>query len=489
MAEWEKFGFTRQKKKVLPLHQSSIQFTPAQHRAFELYLQGENVFMTGPGGSGKTAMIKEIVKDAKMRNKICQVCALTGCAALLLECKAKTIHSWAGIGIAVDENDLIIERLYKKKYFRDNWKNVDILIIDEVSMMSAKVLELLNGAAQYCRKNTRLFGGIQVIYSGDFFQLAPIGNRDDPNSGKFCFESPVFNELFSPNHQIQFRDIFRQKDPIYSKILNQIRVGKISNKTIEILTSKVKQKYIPQENSIKPTLLYPLRRAVNKINKSSMDAIHSVNKVFPMRCYQDSGLSSDANKFELKYLKSNLSCEENLELKVGAQVMCIVNKMSEEEDYQLCNGSKGIITRFDYETGYPVVKFLAGFECIIGPHLWKSEKHTEIGVEQIPLILAWAITIHKAQGASIDLAEIDVGNNIFACGQTYVALSRVTSLEGLYLKNFNYKRIKVNRKVQEFYKQLTLSQKQTQQQTQKQTQKQKQSTLIKANANAVDLPQ
>ena len=157
---------------------------------------------------------------------------------------------------------------------------------------------------------------------------------------------------------------------------------------------------------------------------------------------------------ELKYIKSNLICEDVIQIKIGAQVMCIVN-IELPDGNMICNGSQGIVKSIT-ENNIPLVKFNNNTEMLMTYHVWPSENIPGIGIAQIPLILAWALTIHKAQGASLDCAEIDVGNSIFECGQTYVALSRVKSLEGLYLTSFNPSRIRIHKKVKEFYENLQI---------------------------------
>jgi len=431
-----------------------INYTVTQQYAFSKYLAGENIFITGPGGSGKSAMIREIMKDATNRNINYQICALTGCAAILLNCGAKTIHSWGGIGLGNGLNSEIAHNVYTNKSKRKKWKNISLLIIDEVSMMSEKLIELLDMIAKKCRHNSKPFGNIQVIFSGDFYQLAPVGNRNDIKTTNFCFESPTFSEMFPKENCIQFKNIFRQTDPIYSKILNQIRVGRITKNSIKLLEIHAKRKYVSR-NGIKPTILFPLKKSVRQINNQSMSELKTPIVSFNLIINICSESSTEENARQIGYLKNNVNCEQILKLRVGAQVMCIVNLMSKKnsEDKQICNGSQGIITSFN-EDGFPVVKFLDGFSQVITPYEWKSESNPDISICQIPLILAWAITIHKSQGASISLAEVDVGSDIFACGQTYVALSRVTHLDGLFLMHFNYKKIKVSKKVKAFYKQL-----------------------------------
>ena len=158
---------------------------------------------------------------------------------------------------------------------------------------------------------------------------------------------------------------------------------------------------------------------------------------------------------ELDFLAGNLMCDKEMKVKIGAQVMCIINIKSEAGDVLICNGSQGIVTEFCAVTGCPRVKYNNGIDMIMPRHVWASEKIPGIGVSQIPLILSWALTIHKSQGATLDAAEIDVGSGIFECGQTYVALSRVKSLHGLYLTSFDAKRIRINKKVKEYYEALT----------------------------------
>ena len=206
-----------------------------QQISFNKYIRGDNIFITGPGGTGKSAIIKNIYKHAISNGKKIQVCALTGCAAVLLNCKAKTIHSWAGIGLANGPIDSIILKIKKNKFIASSWKDTDILIIDEVSMMSLKLFNLLNAIGKTIRKNTKPFGGIQVIFSGDFYQLPPVGNKDDPESICFCFESNDWDSVFHKKNQIQLKKIFRQTDETYVSILNQIREGKIKKKSNDVV--------------------------------------------------------------------------------------------------------------------------------------------------------------------------------------------------------------------------------------------------------------
>lgn len=456
-----------------------MEFSPEQQIAFDKYVQGQNIFITGPGGAGKSALIKYIQKDAFTREKNIQVCAMTGCAAVLLECKAKTIHSWSGIGLGNGTTEEVIGKIVRNKYRKKMWKEVDILVLDEVSMMSKKLFELLDTVGKIVRRNkNQPFGGIQLIFSGDFYQLPPVPTKDEPDTEKFCFESLMWFQTFPLKNHIVLTKIFRQNDETYRRILNQVREGRIRRSSLDILLQQV-GKTIPSEQLVvRPTKLFPIRNRVDYLNSVEMERLSGDETLFKLKYHFDLEVSASSGQKnisqkptkeqihnELMYLQSNLRCEETIKLKIGSQVMCIVNMELTNGD-MLCNGSQGIVVGYK-ETNCgtsmvtcPVVKYTSGYEIAMTPHMWPSENIPGIGVSQIPLILAWALTIHKAQGATLDIAEVDAGSGIFECGQTYVALSRVKSLEGLYLTSFDVTRIRIHKKVQEFYNLLDETQKQ-----------------------------
>lgn len=441
-----------------------MEFSEEQTIAFNKYINGENIFITGPGGTGKSALIRHIQKDAHKKWIDIQVCALTGCAAVLLECKAKTVHSWAGIGLGNGSIESMVNKILKNKFAKATWKGTDILIIDEVSMMSQKLFEMLDAIGKAVRRNTKPFGGIQVIFSGDFYQLPPVGTKDEPETCKFCFESPLWFETFTLNNHVSLCKIFRQNDPIYQRILNQIREGRLKRSSNETLLQLVDRE-IGQDCLIKPTKLFPTRNKVEYINMSEMNNLKGKEYIYKIKYVEDlemtakertirMGYTKEQIHTEFMYLQGNLPCDETIKLKIGAQVMCVVNIQLSNGDI-LCNGAQGIVVDISPQ-GYPTVRYKNGYQMVMIPHVWVSELIPGIGLSQIPLILAWALTIHKAQGATLDIAEVDAGSGIFECGQTYVALSRVKSLDGLYLRSFDAKRIRVNRKVQEFYELLEI---------------------------------
>jgi len=442
-----------------------MELSKEQQIAFNKYVEGNNIFITGPGGTGKTALIQKIYESAKSQFKNIQVTALTGCAAILLNCNAKTLHSWAGVGLVNGTIEQLVAKIKKSKFLREVWTQTEILVVDEVSMLSLKLFDILNIIGKNIRNCSKPFGGIQIIFSGDFYQLPPVGDASEPDTQRFCFESEEWNIVFRHSNQIQLKKGFRQKDEMYASILNQIREGKLKKKSNDLLLQYVGRDYTTSLVT-EPTKLYPTRNKVEQINSSRMISLIGEEREYEIKYMKDLEMSKTDKitrrnftdkdiQMELDFLAANLLCEKIFKAKIGAQVMCVVNIRTAEGDILVCNGSQGIIVSYCDITGCPRVKYNNGVELLMSRNVWTSDKIPGIGVSQVPLILAWAITIHKSQGVTLDTAEIDVGAGIFECGQTYVALSRVKSLEGLYLTSFDASKIRINKKVQKFYEELT----------------------------------
>ena len=247
--------------------------------------------------------------------------------------------------------------------------------------------------------------------------------------------------------------------------MNQIRVGRITKSTVEKL-KKLVGRQSEQGETILPTVLYPTRKKVERINSASLKELKGDEIVYDFSVVPDSDMTlsekqkqmlalftQEQKDRELKYMVDNVNFEKKLVLKEGAQVMCVVN-LDMDSDKPICNGSQGVIVRIDVDR-MPIVRFKNGAEKKIEMNVWQSETIPSVAIKQLPLILAWAITIHKSQGASLDMAEIDVGSGIFECGQTYVALSRIKSMNGLFLKSFDPAKIIINKKVRAFYEALS----------------------------------
>ena len=435
-----------------------------QTDAMERFVNGDNILITGPGGSGKSYLIKLIKEKTEISGKTIQVCAMTGCAAVLLQCKAKTLHSWGGIGLASGSPKDIIKRVVQNKHKKKAWKSIDVLVIDEVSMMSKKMFDIIDTIARTSRgKKDIPFGGIQIVLSGDFYQLPPIGETSDPDSLAFCFESEKWNECIAKT--IQLTTIYRQRDSVYKKILNQIRVGKITQSTIDCLSKRIN---IPIAEDIVPTILYPTRSQSDNVNNKEYKKLTSTEEfTFELRVIDDVSNLKEEQKTarrrccieyveaESTNLTNSVLVDKTLKLKVGARVMCIAN-IDQECELPIVNGSQGIVISFSENGTIPVVKFQNGSIRQINLHCWNSENVPGLSIAQIPLVYSWALTIHKSQGVTLDTAQIDVGSRIFECGQTYVALSRVKDINGLYLTSFNYRFIKVNKKAKTFYDSLVI---------------------------------
>ena len=430
-----------------------MELSEEQLFAYNKWREGHNLFVTGPGGCGKTHLIRYIY-ETHLRHTV--VCAMTGCAAVLLDCNAQTIHSWSGIRLGKDSKEVLLQRIQKQSHIKKRWKKVECLIIDEISMMPKTILETLDYLGRHLRKNINTpFGGIQVFFSGDFYQLPPV------NDTEFCFESPLWNELFSKDCQVELKTIFRQKDVEFQQILDQVRRG-----TIDKRGEKTLRKFMnrPIQDGLEPTKLFPMKNRVERMNEVLFGNIKEKEETYPIVSWTNfnfytenkknippdildkcKNLTDKQKEFEISTLIQANQITPLL-LKKGTFVMCSQNLDLEEG---ICNGSQGVVSHF--ENGKPVIKFLNGVERVIPLQYFQSEEYPSIVVGQYPLVYAWAMTIHKIQGSTLDCAEIDIGNTIFTPGQSYVALSRVKTLNGLYLKNFSKQNICAHPKVVHFY--------------------------------------
>ena len=439
-----------------------------QQFAVDAFNRGENLFITGAGGTGKTRLIKHILSCGGLcgSKSSIQVCAMTGCAAILLDCGARTLHSWSGIKLAKGAPDVIVANALRNKSVVSAWRKTKVLIVDEVSMMSRKIFDVCNEIAKRARNCMLPFGGIQIIFTGDFYQLPPVGNFGEPETEEFCFESDNWFSVFKLENHIQLRTMFRQSDPVYIDILSEIRIGQISEKNMLILSERVGRTYDPSENNgCVLTKLFPTRVKADFVNQAQYAKIESEEKI--MKCirnksavaYVENGTPidssvlvkcshlSDAEKEQhINTMIANTNCIEILKLKRGTAVMCTANIDLESG---ICNGSQGVIV--DFFANDPIVLFSNGMKKIITRHEWQSDEYPILTIAQYPLCMAWALTIHKIQGATMAMAEMDLGNSVFEYGQTYVALSRIKSLDGLYLSAFKADKIKANPKVTKFY--------------------------------------
>ena len=449
-----------------------------QSSALDILQTGQNVFLTGSAGSGKTYTLNQYINYLRARRVSVAVTASTGIAATHMN--GTTIHSWSGIGIKDELSERDLTNLSRKQFLADRLKDTAVLIIDEISMLHAKQLNLVNQVLKHVRKNDKAFGSIQVVVAGDFFQLPPIGSRGESNRDKFAFMSEAW--LDAEFHICYLSEQHRQVSAAseggldLDDILNQIRRQDVSFEAIAALEATY-----DQDVDIKRTRLYTHNLNVNKINDKELAELNG-----EMMRFEATAIGEDKL---VDTLKKTVRTQDELILKVGAKVMFIKNntelnvsngtmgeligfatvkvddsadkakaekdakadakndglsddKTIEDEDdiadAKLKSKSKAL-SKKPVTQKMPVVRLNSGREVIAEPEEWIIEDETgEVlaSYSQVPLCLAWAITIHKSQGMTLDAAEIDLSRT-FELGQGYVALSRLKSLAGLQLLGMN----------------------------------------------------
>ena len=386
-----------------------------QGLALEIMLSGESVLLTGPAGAGKTFVLNQFIKLAKYEGKHVSVTATTGLAATHLG--GTTIHSWAGMGVMDSLPQGFADHVAKGR--REIIENTDVLIIDEISMLHDYRLDMVDEACRLVRRKDIPFGGIQIIMSGDFFQLPPI-NRGDSRAGGFVVHSNVWRELDPVICYLQ--EQHRQDDEALLGILNALRAGEIRRHHAEALLARVDVP-LPSETI---TELHTVNIDVDRQNETRLKEL-SGDELF----YTQTTTGS-ANYVE--NLQRSVLAPATLRLKEGALVMAVKNAT----DRKYANGSIGTVVEFEPVTEYPVVEFMNGKRVSMMPETWelRDGDKKRASITQIPLRLAWAITVHKSQGMTLDAAKIDL-RKAFVEGMGYVALSRVKNLNNLYLAGIN----------------------------------------------------
>lgn len=454
-----------------------------QKEALDILKLGHNVFLTGPAGSGKTFLLNQYIKYLKENGIGVGITASTGIAATHMG--GVTIHSWAGIGVKDLIHEKDIEELMKRPYLHNRFKKTKVLIIDEISMLHAHRLDMVDLVCRVFKGNSLPFGGLQVIMCGDFFQLPPvvrnskseapnprqrrgspyraakqIQNTNDSNIGlenstlgfsdivsdfdirasnlkpPFVTESQIWNRM-----QLQIcylEEQHRQDDRAFLRILNDIRNSEVSEMTVEYLSERLDK---DTNGYVRPTRLFTHNADVDAINKKHLEELEGEGHEFMMNWRGNFALT--------EVLKKSCLAPEILVLKKGAQVMFVKNNF--EAGY--VNGTLGEVIGFDKDD-FPIVRTYDGSEFTVGRADWevKEEDRELAAISQLPLRLAWAITIHKSQGMSLDAAEVDLSRS-FIPGMGYVALSRVRSLAGLKLMGMNQMALQVNQDVAEMDRQ------------------------------------
>lgn len=396
-----------------------------QLTALEILKSGQNVFMTGSAGTGKTYVLRQFINYLKERHIYPTVVAPTGIAASHL--KGQTVHSFFSLGIRETLDIADIGHLLEKKYLQTRFRKLKLLIIDEVSMISPEVFTTMDIVLKAFKENDEPFGGVQVVVSGDFFQLPPISKT--PKEKRFAWQSTVWKALDFQTCYLQEK--FRQDDNQLIGVLDEIRSGKVTDFSHKVFE---KRWHKALSNEFEPTKLYTHNADVDRINHEALAKLEGKERVFVHE-------SKGSEKNIAKVFKSSLVLEA-LTLKKNAVVIFIKNNT--EEGY--VNGTTGVVIGFSSIDNLPIVRTTEGRKIKLDREDWNVENDsgsTVATVSQVPLRLAWAITIHKSQGMTLDSAEIDLAKT-FEVGQGYVALSRLKNIEGLKLIGINDMALRVD---------------------------------------------
>ena len=393
-----------------------------QELALAILLSGRSALLTGAAGTGKTYLLNTFIAQARKRGKKVSVTATTGLAATHLG--GNTIHSWSGIGVSDHLPNNFFERLSKTR--RDVISKTDVLIIDEISMLHDFRLDMIDKVLRTVRENDQPFGGIQLVMSGDFFQLPPV-NRPNEQGGGFVVYSDAWQELQPAVLYLERQ--YRQNDERLLEILTALRTGDVRRRHVEVLLARTEIE--PPDDDI--TELHTVNVDVDDINIQKLAELPGEE-----RSYQQ---TTTGSKIYVENLQRSVLAPENLVIKLGALVMAVKN--SPQKLY--ANGSIGTVVDFEPLTEYPVVEFRDGRRVTMVPDAWelRDGERKRASISQVPLRLAWAITVHKSQGMTLDAAKIDL-RKAFVEGMGYVALSRVRDLDNLYLYGINRRALEVS---------------------------------------------
>ncbi len=388
-----------------------------QLSALTILQTGRNVFLTGAAGTGKTHVLRQYISYLRDHSIFPTIVAPTGIAASHLG--GMTIHSCFGLGPFDEEpGDLSLKKSLDRPGVKKRLKHMNVLIVDEVSMLSPVLFSVMDRMFRMAKESDELFGGIQIIFSGDFFQLPPVARGQER---RYVWQTSLWEELELV--VCYLHEKYRQKDPALLELLQEIRRGEVSEDSMNHLRRRYRKH--PEGKGI-ITKLYTHNADIDRINYEALKLLDTDEYVFQYESYGTKGA--------IEKLVNNSLMQAELRLKEGATVMFVKNS----QDGKFVNGTLGTIVGFS-EDRLPLVETKQG--VIEAERMeWKEEDDkgkTVASVWQVPLRLAWAITVHKSQGMTLDAAEIDLSKT-FEVGQGYVALSRLRRFEDLKLMGFNH---------------------------------------------------
>lgn len=426
---------------------TTVELSQDQQRALDVFIEGKNVLMIGSGGVGKSEVAREMryYASTKMHKNVV-MCGTTGVSAFSIG--GITLNSFMGIGTGDQALETLMKRVMTKHVVRERISSTDILIVDEVSMLSALLFEKINLICQKVRRNQSFFGGIQVVFSMDPLQLKPVfrSYQNAKQDTRLIYESELFLAVFNNKKKniINLKKNFRQQgDPTFTDLLMRLRRGAHTPEDIALLRGRLTKKTgdFPSD----AVHLVTSNRKAQIINQENMSRLAGQSVIFLAQFteYGDSKASEELTKDLQSQFEQRGIME--LQLRKGARVMMIKNVSVEEG---LVNGSVGTVV--DFESGLPIVKFDNGVQRAVNHSDWEIEvNNARVKASQIPLMLCWGMTVHKIQSLTLERAVMDLGD-VFCDGQMYVALSRLKSIENLYLKSFNPDRIMVCEKSKRF---------------------------------------
>jgi len=453
VAAGSEFASSSTRDDIVPLLPVSLELSAEQQAVVDCASQGCSVFFTGCAGTGKSFLLREIITRLREQcpgDDQVAVCASTGIAAVNIG--GITVHSWAGVGFGEGTMQSLLANVQKSNKKKSNWARARALVIDEISMLDGALLDALEFIARKVRNDERTFGGLQLVVCGDFFQLPPIGL--ERGTVEWCFNAKCWGRLVPQAQQFLLRHVFRQAEASFVALLDEVRHGggALSLQTCSALQATERNTF---SGGLEPTRLFSHNVDVDRTNETRLGMLSG-----QLMCFT---ATDGGQEPHLGQLQKHCIAPPELKLKVGAQVMLLKNI---DAAAGLVNGARGVVQGFEpgkKDEMFPVVCIhvdshaASGGGGLVTRTLHREEWTVELGKKvvarrcQVPLRLAWAISIHKSQGMTIDALEADLGS-IFEYGQAYVALSRATSLARLRVLNFDASRVRSHPKVVEFYR-------------------------------------